>query len=177
MIACSACGAENAEGQHFCSECGSPLEITCPSCGATWAATHKFCGECGTALHGTQAMPPSATSPGTADRPVTDELRWASVLFVDLVGSTALSEGAAPEDVRELMSGYFDRAKTVVARYGGEVEKFVGDAVVAVWGGSTAHEDDAERAVRAALEILETVAEYGATRSLELRARGGVVTG
>src|SRR3954470_4329752 len=177
MIVCAACGAENPESQHFCSECGTPLEVTCPACGATWPASHKFCGECGTALHGARASAPGAAPPATTERLVTDELLWASVLFVDLVGSTSLSEGLAAEDVRELMSGYFDRAKTVVTRYGGEVEKFVGDAVVAVWGGSTAHEDDAERAVRAALEILETVAEYGATRSLELRARGGVVTG
>ena len=72
-----------------------------------------------------------------------------SVLFGDLVGFTPLSESRDPEEVRELLSRYFDGGRTVIGRYGGVVEKFIGDAVMAVWGTPTAHEDDAERAVRA----------------------------
>jgi class 3 adenylate cyclase len=82
-------------------------------------------------------------------------------LFADLVGFTPLSEARDPEEVRELLSRYFDRARTVVARYGGTVEKFIGDAVMAVWGVPVALEDDAERAVRAGLELVTVVAELG----------------
>ena len=85
-----------------------------------------------------------------------------SVLFCDLVGFTPLSEAADPEEVRELLSGYFDLARAIVSRYGGVVEKFIGDAVMAVWGVPAANEDDAERAVRAALELVAAVASYGA---------------
>ncbi len=106
------------------------------------------------------------------------ELRWASVLFVDLVSYTPLTEGWDAEDVRELLTGYFQVANTVVERYGGSVEKFIGDAVVAAWGATTSREDDSQRCVRAGLEILEAVAGYGERRQLAgLTARAGVVTG
>ncbi|MGH9100009.1 MAG: adenylate/guanylate cyclase domain-containing protein, partial [Acidimicrobiales bacterium] len=101
-----------------------------------------------------------------------------SVLFVDLVGFTALSEGRDPEDVRGLLGRYFASARTVVARHGGVVEKFIGDAVMAVWGSLSAREDDAERAVRAALEIVDAVGVLGEQiREPLLAARAGVVTG
>jgi class 3 adenylate cyclase len=96
-----------------------------------------------------------------------------SVLFADLVGFTTLAEGRDAEDTRELLSRYFDLAKDVVARYGGIVEKFIGDAVMAVWGAPTAHEDDAERAVRAGLELVDAVRTLGPT----IQARAGVLTG
>ena len=101
-----------------------------------------------------------------------------SVLFVDLVGYTSLSELLDPEDVRDLLGHYFDAARSIVDRYGGTIEKFIGDAVMAVWGTPLAREDDAERAVRAALELVDAVAglrhDAGAS---DLRARAGVVTG
>ena len=101
-----------------------------------------------------------------------------SVLFVDLVGFTSWSEAQDPEDARELLSGYFSLARTVVGRYGGVVEKFIGDAVMAVWGAPVAREDDAERAVRAGLELVGSVPSIGQRHgSPGLRARGGVVTG
>ena len=101
-----------------------------------------------------------------------------SVLFCDLVGFTPLSESRDPEAVRELLSRYFDRARTVIGRYGGVVEKFIGDAVMAVWGTPVAAEGDAERAVRAALDLVAAVAELGAEAGVPgLAARAGVVTG
>jgi class 3 adenylate cyclase/tetratricopeptide (TPR) repeat protein len=101
-----------------------------------------------------------------------------SVLFCDLVGFTPLSESRDPEDVRELLSGYFDTARTVIGRYGGVVEKFIGDAVMAVWGTPIATEGDTERAVRAALELVDAVAAMGVeVGAPELAARAGVVTG
>ncbi len=85
------------------------------------------------------------------------ERRLTSVVFGDLVGFTTLAEGRDPEEVRELLSRYFEDARLIVERYGGTVEKFIGDAVMAVWGVPVAHEDDAERAVRAGLELVEAV--------------------
>jgi class 3 adenylate cyclase/tetratricopeptide (TPR) repeat protein len=110
--------------------------------------------------------------------PTVAERRLCSVMFVDLVGFTPLAEKRDPEHIRELLSDYFDRAQRIIDSYGGTVEKFIGDAVMAVWGAPTANEDDAERAVRAALEVVASVAELGSNTGLtELRARGGVVTG
>jgi class 3 adenylate cyclase/tetratricopeptide (TPR) repeat protein len=101
-----------------------------------------------------------------------------SVLFVDLVGFTGLSEDRDPEVVRELQSTYFDRARTITARYGGTIEKFIGDAVMAVWGTPVAREDDAERAVRAALDVVDAVALLAdGSDWTTLEARAGVVTG
>ena len=101
-----------------------------------------------------------------------------SVLFVDLVGFTPLSESRDPEQVRELMSAYFDTARTVIGRYGGVVEKFIGDAVMAVWGVPAAVEGGAERAVRAALDLVAAVAELGEqVGALGLAARAVVTTG
>ncbi len=110
--------------------------------------------------------------------PRSAELRWASVLFVDLVDYTSLTQTWDAADVREMLAGYYEAARTVVHRYGGVVEKFIGDAVVAVWGSQAAQEDDAERCVRAGLDILDAVIVYGSGRGLpDLSARGGVVTG
>ncbi len=101
-----------------------------------------------------------------------------SVLFCDVVGFTPLSESRDPESVRELLSAYFERARTVVGRYGGVVEKFIGDAVMAVWGTPVAAEGDAERAVRAAMDLVAAVGELGAEAGVPgLAARAGVVTG
>ena len=106
------------------------------------------------------------------------ERRVSSVLFCDVVGFTPLSESRDPEAVRELLSEYFEVARTVIGRYGGVVEKFIGDAVMAVWGTPTAAEGDAERAVRAALDLVSAVGELGAEAGVPgLAARAGVVTG
>jgi class 3 adenylate cyclase/tetratricopeptide (TPR) repeat protein len=105
-------------------------------------------------------------------------LRIVSVLFIDLVGFTALSEARDAEGMRELLGRYYDSARTIVTRYGGAVEKFIGDAVMAVWGAPVAREDDSERAVRAALEIVDAVAVLGSeVGTPSLAARAGVVTG
>ncbi len=106
------------------------------------------------------------------------ERRVCSVLFADLVGFTPLSEARDPEEVRELLSRYFDTARTVITRYGGVVEKFIGDAVMAVWGTPVASEGDAERAVRAGLDLVAAVAALGGEVGAEgLALRAGVVTG
>jgi class 3 adenylate cyclase len=106
------------------------------------------------------------------------ERRVCSVLFCDVVGFTPLSEARDPEAVRELLSRYFGVARTVIGRYGGVVEKFIGDAVMAVWGTPVATEGDAERAVRAALDLVAAVGQLGVDAKVPgLAARAGVVTG
>src|SRR5438552_1410273 len=132
----------------------------------------RFCGECGTALAEDAERPAAPAPAATAER------RLVSVLFADLVGFTPLSESRDPEEVRELLSRYFDTCRRLIRRYGGTVEKFIGDAVMAVWGTPTAQEDDAERAVRAALDLVQAVAELGREVGWpDLKARVGVLTG
>ncbi|HYV01473.1 MAG TPA: adenylate/guanylate cyclase domain-containing protein, partial [Actinomycetota bacterium] len=110
--------------------------------------------------------------------PPVSERRLVSVLFADLVGFTSLSENRDPDEVRDLLSQYFDTCRQLIARYGGTVEKFIGDAVMAVWGTPVAQEDDAERAVRAALELVQAVRALGETvGSGLLNPRIGVLTG
>ena len=105
-----------------------------------------------------------------AQTPSSAERKQVSVLFVDLVGFTSMSESRDAEEVRELLTGYFDLASDVIGRYGGTIEKFIGDAVMAVWGTPVAHEDDAERAVRAALELVDAVAGPSRGRPSSQRA-------
>ena len=167
-MSCASCGTANPDGQRFCGECGARLAAGCPSCGAENPPGQKFCGECGVSL-ASQAIP----MPETTVAPPQAERRLVSVLFADLVGFTTASEGRDAEDTRELLTRYFDTARTTIERYGGTVEKFIGDAVMAVWGAPIANEDDAERAVRAALELVSAVPELDPG----LAARAGVLTG
>src|SRR5690348_2818341 len=177
MVLCASCGRENREGRKFCVGCGQSLavELTCPSCGAPYEPDESFCGDCGTALGTTPAPAPAATAPVEV---AVAERRLVSVLFADLVGFTTLSQSRDPEEVRELLSRYFDTCRRLVGLYGGAVEKFIGDAVMAVWGTPTAQEDDAERAVRAGLDLVAAVAQLGdEVGAPDLRLRAGVLTG
>jgi class 3 adenylate cyclase/tetratricopeptide (TPR) repeat protein len=175
VAVCASCGRENREGRKFCVGCGRSLavELTCSSCGAPYEPDERFCGDCGTALAATPA--PAAVAPVET---AVAERRLVSVLFADLVGFTPLSESRDPEEVRELLSRYFDSCRRLIELYGGTVEKFIGDAVMAVWGTPVATEDDAERAVRAALDLVAAVSALGdEVGAPELRARAGVLTG
>ena len=172
---CTSCGTENDAGRKFCVECGARLAAACPTCGTPNPPTAKFCGECATPLAGVSAGPQTEVRARPAE-PVSApiaERRLVSILFADLVGFTTLAEGLDAEDARELLSRYFDLARDVVGRYGGTIEKFIGDAVMAVWGAPTAHEDDAERAVRAGLELVDAVQTLGPG----IQARTGILTG
>ena len=175
---CSACGGETPDGKRFCKNCGAPLTSVCAACGAQLEPDNRFCVECGApTATGASQISPTAPVPERPPVPATTELRHVSVLFCDLVGFTPFSEKRDPEEVREVLSGYFELARAIVGRYGGVVQKFIGDAVMAVWGAPVAREDDAERAVRAALELTSAVAAYGNEHRTELQARVGVVTG
>jgi class 3 adenylate cyclase/tetratricopeptide (TPR) repeat protein len=142
-------------------------------------AGKRFCGDCGAAVASSgRATAPAAANPARERAKPVAERRLTTVLFGDLVGFTTLSESRDAEDVRELLSAYFDMAKTVVSRYGGTIEKFIGDAVMAVWGVPVAHEDDAERAVRAGLDLIAGMADVAATTGVpDLTMRVGILTG
>ena len=178
-MVCPACGAENRGEARFCFECGHAFQAVCPGCGAPNPPGRAFCDQCGVRL----AVAPPGSLPSA--RPVPHapegglaERRVVTVLFADLVGFTTLSESRDAEEVRELLSRYFDSCRRLIALYGGSVEKFIGDAVMAVWGTPVAREDDPERAVRAALELVAAVSALGEeVGAPDLRARAGVVTG
>jgi class 3 adenylate cyclase len=172
---CASCGRVNRAARKFCAGCGAPLVVQCSACGAANEPDELFCGECGSQLEGGAAFAP-AREAHAVDSSV--ERRVVSVLFADLVGHTSFSEGRDAEDVRELLSRYFETARVVIERYGGVIEKFIGDAVMAVWGTPTAREDDAERAVRAALELVAAVTGLRTElETPELTARAAVLTG
>ena len=155
-IACGSCGASNPERARFCMECGHPLSAACPNCGAESPPGARFCIECGTALAAaaaTAAPAPAAAPPAAAEEPPPEERRKATVLFADLSGYTAVAERMDPEATKSMVSGALHRLGAEVARYGGTVDKYIGDNVMAVFGAPVAHEDDPERAVRAGLAM------------------------
>ncbi len=174
---CPSCSTDNETGRKFCGECGTRLISGCPSCGAANAPGTKFCGECGAALTAGDEAASGGTIPAVEPEPLT-ERRIVSILFADLVGFTTLAEGRDPEEIRELQDRYFATSRSVIERYGGTVEKFIGDAVMAVWGAPTTYEDDPERAVRAALELLDAIGSLAVGHGgPSLVARAAVMTG
>ncbi len=159
-LTCPSCGAATSPDLRFCGNCGISLERTCPSCGQTWTRSFRFCGNCGTPLDATR---PAATGVTPEERKVV------TVLFADLSESTEMASRLDPEDLRGVLRPFFDAMVEEIERYGGTVEKFIGDAVVAVFGVPVAHEDDAERAVRTAFAMQ---ARMGAL-NLEVTERAG----
>ncbi|HLA66710.1 MAG TPA: AAA family ATPase, partial [Acidimicrobiia bacterium] len=167
MRACPSCGASAAPDARFCASCGSPLEQRCGSCGTMLPSDARFCPSCGTPTPAAPEVP--ALETGGEERKVV------SVIFADLVGFTAAGDGADPEDIRRRLSPYHEAIRQEVERYGGRVEKLMGDGVLAVFGAPVVHEDDAERAVRAGLRIQERIA--GMAGGSPLSARVAVGTG
>jgi class 3 adenylate cyclase/tetratricopeptide (TPR) repeat protein len=164
---CPSCGAEIEPGARFCAACGTALVGTCPACGAETRVGAQFCPSCGHRL----------------DRVATkeEERKLVTVLFADLTGSTALGEQLDPERLRALLREYFSAMASTIERWGGTVEKFIGDAVMAVFGIPQMHEDDAERALRAALDMQVSLEEMNPQilerHGVRLSMRVGVNTG
>jgi class 3 adenylate cyclase len=188
-VICTNCGTENLAGARFCMECATPFAAVCPACGAANLPAAKFCSECATPMapagalrleaaahrQGTAmgaASAPSPASVGTAGEPVS-ERRLVTVLFADIVGFTSYAEQRDAEEVRELQDRYFTAVRETIGRYGGTVEKFIGDAVMAIWGAPLTREDDAERAVRTGLDLVDAVRRLGP--GIEVRV--GILTG
>ena len=178
MTTCASCAADQPEGARFCNSCGAPMAApVCSACSEQLVAGSRFCNGCGAPQQATAAAAAGPAAAAAGSQPVAAR-RVTSVLFGDLVGFTSLSESRDQEEVRELLSRYFDESRRIIGRYGGTVEKFIGDAVMAVWGVPTAHEDDAERSVRAGLELVNALAAMGEDLGVpELAMRVGIVTG
>src|SRR5262249_51894773 len=156
-LPCASCGAENRAGRRFCAQCGAALVVACPACGFANEPGERFCGGCGGALvagAGPAAAPVSPTRAAAQRGPGT-------VLFADLCGYTRLSERLDPEDVHALLERYFGAVDGIVDRFGGRVDKHIGDAVMAIFGAPVAHGDEPSRAVRAAAAIQQAMPDIG----------------
>ena len=162
---CGRCAHVVPPDAEFCPECGDRLAARCPRCGTSNAAAHKFCTKCGGPLRAESetGVAPAAASDG--------ERRQLTVMFCDLVGSTALASAVDPEDMREIVRAYQQACAAVVARFDGHVAQYLGDGLLVYFGYPQAHEDDPSRGVRAALGIVETVGP------LNLSVRVAVHTG
>ena len=160
---CPKCQAVNSDKAKFCLECGQKLDVKCPQCGHSASPFAKFCDECGFDFTKTSALTPQPIE--TPSKPtITDqERKHVTVMFSDLSGYTAMTEKLDPEEVKEIMDRIFGKISQVVVKYEGFIEKFVGDAVMAIFGVPKTHEDDPVRAIRAAREIHNLVKEISPT--------------
>ena len=157
---CARCGRSNPAGFSFCGGCGAPLlHMACTTCGAAVPPGQPFCGSCGAALDvdAQAVIATPADGQPTAPEPVREERKLATVLFADVVGFTTLAEDTDHEAVASAVSAAFRRLAEIVDEYGGTVDKYMGDCLMAVFGVPLAHDDDAERAVAAALAMRDTV--------------------
>ena len=167
---CPKCQTENPETRKFCRECGEKLLLLCPQCGCENIPGDKFCGECGHDLQKSKEAPPMAgldqKSPPpesaaykkpTAPEAIEGERKYVTALFSDMSGYTAMSERLDPEEVKEITSRIFGEISKTLKKYDGFIEKFIGDAVMALFGVPKAHEDDPVRAIKAAREIHDLV--------------------
>jgi len=177
---CQSCKADIPDGSRFCPQCGAPQALKCAACGAENTAGSRFCAQCGGKL-GEAATPSAATTPAAAPSMSaapragsSAERRQLTVMFCDLVGSTALSTQLDPEDLRDVIAAYHKCAATVVARFGGFIAKYMGDGVLIYFGYPEANEADAENAVRTALAMVEAV---GALAAGKHQVRIGIATG
>jgi class 3 adenylate cyclase/predicted ATPase len=190
---CTSCDTENPEGAKFCVECGAPFLWLCPSCGQQMPPTAKFCPECGAPLkapgkpgpakrrkgvNAVRQTPRAGTRPTTAKPHAVAreaERRQLTVMFCDLVGSTALSAQLDPEDYRAVVQQYQQASAAVVDRFEGHLAQYLGDGLLVYFGYPTAHEDDARRAVRTGLEIVEAIRRQARQQPLQVRI--GIHTG
>src|SRR5271155_5336840 len=173
---CRSCAADNPAEARFCMACGESLEQSCPACGAPVLADARFCVACGAAISADADQPQAAP-----DQPTREERRTVTVLFADLSGYTAISERLDPEAVKALVDRCLGRLAEEVESVGGRVDKYMGDNVMAIFGAPVAHEDDPERAVRAAVGMQEAMGELNqrllAEYGVEFALRVGINTG
>ncbi len=151
VVTCPSCGTASGTEQRFCGSCGAALMPACLNCGTLNPVRLAFCRSCGAAL---------PTPSGRESTPA-DELRRATVMFVDVSGWTSLVEQLDPEDAKAIAHEITQRMGTEVHRYGGTVISVMGDAIMAVFGAPVAHEDDAERAVRAGIAMRDSIRSVG----------------
>jgi len=188
---CPKCSTENREGARFCGKCGASLRTVCPGCGTELVPELRFCDVCGRELAASPLAHVEASGPPNVDQAiqrlvpkeyaerllaargqVSRERRTVTMLFCDVKGSTAMAEALDPEDVMEIMDGAFDVLIEPVYRYEGTLARLMGDAILAFFGAPIAHEDDAERACRAALDIVAGAQDYAERLERERGVQG-----
>lgn len=178
---CEKCGFKNPDGMRFCGQCATPLNITCPSCGFSNPFDFEFCGQCATSLNKNQSISSQSSAAAEPTKKYNAERRQLTVLFCDIVGSAALSERIDPEELRDIMRDYRNTCSEIVKLYDGYVAQYLGDGVLVYFGFPHAHEDDAQRAALAALEIVKRIPEqiYSVQQSddVQLAVRVGIHTG
>ncbi len=174
---CPKCDTDNPTGNNFCGRCGSALVGLCTKCGAENPPTSNFCGKCGASLS-VPVSPSVAETPPVPVREPPGERRHLTILFCDLVGSTTLSAQLDPEEWRSMVAGYQRAAAEAITRFGGEVVRYVGDGIMAFFGYPVAHDNDAERAARAGLAILDAIAQLNQQPAhAQLAVRIGIDSG
>jgi len=178
---CHNCGIENAAGSRFCNRCGTPLNKRCPKCGSEYAPEAIFCAQCGAAIDAAGRMHAAELRSSRAEprgSSLAGERRHLTVLFCDLVNSTSLAAQLDPEEWREIVADYHRAAAQAIERYSGHVAQYLGDGVMAYFGYPEAHDNDAERAARAGLAILDAISKLNqASTRPELSARIGIDSG
>src|SRR5437879_4716809 len=179
---CQNCSAENPEGAKFCSECASPMVAKCPRCGANNKPGAKFCNDCGAPLNASAPAAAAVDSRQDIKQGIKDDIagerRHLTVLFCDLVGSTEIASHLDPEQWREIVGEYHRAAAQAIERFGGHVAQFLGDGVMAYFGWPEAHDNDAERAARAGLAILDAISKLNERPARpKLAARIGIDSG
>jgi class 3 adenylate cyclase len=178
---CSDCQSENPATARFCSSCGKPLALRCSSCDAEVLPNARFCSQCGVSLISAPAsaivpQPPAVIPSSTLS--ADGERRHLTVMFCDLVDSTALASQLDPEQWRAIVAAYHHTAAEAITRFGGHVAKYLGDGVMAFFGYPEAHDNDAERAVRAGLALLDALAALNESSAHpRLAARIGIDSG
>ena len=175
-ITCRNCSRINLPGKRFCVDCGKRLDSSCPACGAPVEPGERFCGNCGARLPDLDFnRDPAAPTDSRAG----GERRHLTVLFADLVGSTQMATRLDPEEYHEIIQAYHQAVARVVARFDGYVAQYQGDGIVAYFGWPLAHDDDAERAIRAGMEIIDAVKglNHGRSPATPIAVRAGIDTG
>lgn len=185
---CKQCAFDNPQNMKFCGQCGQALICECPACQFENPASFRFCGNCSASL-GVTEKPPAANPPPEPAPPQQTlprlhkeaERRQLTVLFCDLVGSTALSEDVDPEDLRDIMREYRESCDSVVQRFNGHIAQYLGDGVLTYFGFPKAHEDDARRAAQSGLALVDKMAELNKRlikeKGITLDIRVGIHTG
>ena len=168
---CSNCGTDNAAGSRFCNQCATALSKRCPKCASENAPEARFCTQCAAPLDAAAPIRP-VTEPHD---PLTGERRHLTVMFCDVVGSTPLSEKLDPEELRDVMQVYQRACVAAITSFDGYVAQYLGDGLLAYFGYPTAHEDDAARAVRAGLAVVEKLRATQLPHPIHVRV--GIHTG
>jgi class 3 adenylate cyclase/tetratricopeptide (TPR) repeat protein len=188
---CPSCRADNRDGRRFCGSCGAALPALCPACGFANEPDDRFCGGCGRALASGPAPPPALPASPVAPPPTpaptgpsapgptspAGERRQVTVLFADLSGYTRLASQLDAEEMHGLLERFFTRVDRIVEGFGGSIDKHIGDCVMAVFGAPLAHDDDADRAARAALAIRDDMSRLGEEVGRQVEVHQGIASG